>query len=558
VLLDVDYTSLDGRARPLGVRFDPALRNGRRGDRGRRAGATLLTVDRHAASALRTRPALRSLRPDVARGADVVQAARTRLTGRPGRRRLTLALAFAGTPAAARRAAAASLRAGFAATAAAFAAGWHGYLDSLSPAPAAAAPILGAYEASLMVLRASEDKRHPGASVASPTMPWAWGLGKLEKPSGAYHLVWSRDLYQVATAQLAAGDRAAAERSLTFLLAHQQKRDGSFPQNSDVAGRPHWTKLQLDEVAFPLVLAWQLGRADRRTYRRDVKPAANFLARRGPRTQQERWENQAGYSPATLAASIAGLVCAADLARRNGDTASAARWEASADRWNAGIERWTLTTNGPLSASPYYLRVTKDGRPNAGTPYDIGDSGPAKADQRRVVDPSFLELVRLGLRRPDDPNILSTLDVVDRELGVATPNGQLWHRFSFDGYGERRDGGPWDIGKPNTFRTFGRAWPIFAGERGEYDLANGQPGSATERLATMAGAANDGMLIAEQVWDGRAPSGRPGFAAGEGTRSATPLAWSHAQLVRLAWGIDAGAPVETPAIVACRYTGTRC
>jgi glucoamylase len=566
VLLDVDYRSLDGRARTLGVRFDPALRNGAGGDHGRRVGATLVAVDggrrpgapRPAASALRAAPALRGLRADVAGPRDVVQTARTTLTGRPGHRHVTLALAFGRTGAAARRTAARSLRVGFDAVAARYAAGWHRYLDSLAPAPTAAEPVRAAYDASLMVLRASEDKRHRGASVASPSMPWAWGDGSIEKPSGAYHLVWSRDLYQVATAQLAAGDRPAAERELSFLLERQQRRDGSFPQNSEVDGRERWAKLQMDQVAFPLVLAWQLGRRDARTYRRHIRPAADFIARKGPRSQQERWENQSGFSPATIAAEVAGLICAADLARANGDTASAARWEATADRFNAGIERWTLTTNGPLAAAPYYLRVTKDGQPNRATRYDIGDSGPSKADQRAIVDPSFLELVRLGLRRPDDPNVLSTLAVVDRTLGVATPNGTLWHRFTADGYGERRDGAPWGVGQPDTFRTFGRAWPLFAGERGELELASGDGAAAAQRLATMAATANDGQMIAEQVWDGRAPSGRPGFPAGEGTFSATPLAWSHAQLIRLAWGIEAGAPVETPAIVACRYTGTRC
>ena len=146
--------------------------------------------------------------------------------------------------------------------------------------------------------------------------------------------------------------------------------------------------------------------------------------------------------------------------------------------------------------------------------------------------------------------------MVDRELGVQTPAGQFWRRFSFDGYGEHRDGAPWGIGKPDTFQTFGRAWPLFAGERGEYELAAGQ--DAAPRLAAMAAAANDGGMIAEQVWDGRPPTGRPSFAPAPGTFAATPLAWSHAQLVRLAWSIEAGAPVETPSIVACRYTGLRC
>jgi glucoamylase len=131
----------------------------------------------------------------------------------------------------------------------------------------------------------------------------------------------------------------------------------------------------------------------------------------------------------------------------------------------------------------------------------------------------------------------------------------FWHRYNFDGYGETPDGGPWDISDPDTFRTIGRAWPIFAGERGEYELAAGQPG-AEGRLASMARAGNQGHMIPEQVWDQNPPSGKPGFVPGEGTFSATPLAWSHAQFIRLAWSIDNGAPVEQPSIVAARYGNT--
>ena len=71
----------------------------------------------------------------------------------------------------------------------------------------------------------------------------------------------------------------------------------------------------------------------------------------------------------------------------------------------------------------------------------------------------------------------------------------------------------------------------------------------------MAAAANGGGMLPEQVWDGRAPTGEPGFQSGEGTFSATPLAWTHAQLVRLAWSAEAGAPVERPKIVADRVHG---
>jgi glucoamylase len=141
-------------------------------------------------------------------------------------------------------------------------------------------------------------------------------------------------------------------------------------------------------------------------------------------------------------------------------------------------------------------------------------------------------------------------------LRVETQSGQVWRRFTFDGYGEQRDGGDWDIFPTSARQTLGRAWPLLTGERGEYELIAGQ--DARPRLRTIANTANDGLMLPEQVWDGRPPTGQAGYESGDGTRSATPLAWTHAQFVRLAWSIDAGRPVERPSVVACRYTGEEC
>jgi glucoamylase len=397
-----------------------------------------------------------------------------------------------------------------------------------------------------MVMAATEDKTYSGALIASPSMPWVWG--NIAGYSGPYHLVWSRDQYQVATGLLAAGDRGAAERATAYLWERQQKADGCFPQNSNLDGTPHWPNLQLDEVADPIMLSWQLRQFDDATWKH-VRAAAECILANGPVTQ-ERWENAEGYSPASIGAQIAGLVCAADIARRNGAAADADRYEAAADAFERQLDGWTKTTNGRLSPDPYYLRLSVDGHADAGTTYTIGDGGPT-IDQREVVDPSFLELVRLGVRRADDAGIRSTIAVVDRELGVDTPNGMFWHRYNFDGYGELPDGGPFD-GPGNT----GRAWPIFAGERGEYELSAGDVAAARGRLRSMAATANDGLLMPEQVWDQNPPSGSPGYEPGTPTFSATPLGWTHAQLVRLAWSIDAGRPVERPRIVECRYAAT--
>ena len=369
--------------------------------------------------------------------------------------------------------------------------------------------------------------------------------------SGPYHLVWPRDFYHVATAQKAAGDDAGARRLLDYLW-RVQKADGSWWQNTRVDGTEYWTNLQLDEVALPVVLAWWLGRTSADDWRH-VEAAADFIVAKGPKTEQERWENQDGWSPNTIATQIAALVCAADVARRNGAPAKAAAYEATADDWQRRVESWTATTTGPYSPRPYYLRVTKDGDPDAGTTYDLGDNNPAEVDQRAIVDNSFLGLVLFGVKRWDDPTVLNSLAVGDAQLASDLPGGRMWHRFTQDGYGETRDGGDWDIFERHEGQTLGRAWPLLSGERGEYELLAGR--SATSHLATIASSANDGLMLPEQVWDGRPPASA---TAGAGDRSGTPLAWAHAQFIRLAWSIAAGAPVERPAIVACRYTGQAC
>jgi glucoamylase len=577
LMVRVRFESLSGKRYHVYALYDPSLANNGNDDTGTSGAHVLLAGDSTAASALAASPAFTNTssgykdspsdgwqdlsadnRMDFqyasAPNGNVVQLARTSLNGRRGHQRMTLVLGFGRTTAAARGAASGSLKRGFAKARRSYGAGWRGYLGRLKKAPKSVAKYHSLYRSSVMDLAAHEDKTYPGGYIASPTMPWAWGLLTIDSqlPSGPYHLVWPRDLYQIATGLLAAGDRAGAERALTYMFTRQQKADGSMPQNTYVWGEQRWTSLQLDEVSLPIVLAWQLKRTSAGDYDH-IKRAANFIVANGPVTEQERWENQSGYSPATIASEIAGLICAADIARKNGDAASAQQWEAVADSWQHSVDGWTATSNGPYSPKPYYLRVTKDGNPNAGTTYSIGDGGPSNADQRSVTDPSYLELVRLGVKRWNDPTVVATQQVVDQRLSVNTPSGRLWHRFDFDGYGEQADGGPWDITDPNTHTTFGRLWPIFSGERGEYELLAGR--KASSELRTIARTANAGELIPEQVWDYRPPGGQPGFPAGEQTQSAAPLAWSHAQFVRLAWSIQGGHPVERPRVVACRYAG---
>ncbi|HEX8336191.1 MAG TPA: glucan 1,4-alpha-glucosidase [Pyrinomonadaceae bacterium] len=458
----------------------------------------------------------------------------------------TLALGFGKTTDEALSAARASLKKGFDACEAEYKKGWQDYLKSLRKV---APKYQKQYDMAAMVLKAHEDKTYRGAMIASLSVPWGGGASANESEVGGYHLVWSRDLYQVATAFVALGDKASAERALDYLFRVQQKPDGSFPQNSWLDGRPFWGSLQLDEVAYPLVLARELGRTDRETYTKHVRPAADFIVKNGPQTPQERWEEKSGYSPSTIAAEIAGLVCAADLARLNNDEASASIYLAAADEYARNVERWTVTTTGPHGDKNYYLRLSFNEDPDDGAPFDVGNGG-GTFDEREIVDAGFLELVRLGIRSPHDPLVAKSLDVIDRVIKVETPHGPGFYRYNHDGYGEMDDGRNWNWDGKYTGK--GRLWALLSGERGQYELASGRRASALRRLDTMSGFANAGLMLPEQVWD-RAASPRPWLKFGEGTGSATPLAWSMAQFIRLATNIQEGRNLDTPDLVAARY-----
>ena len=299
---------------------------------------------------------------------------------------------------------------------------------------------------SLLVLAAHEDKRNPGAVIASPTMPWVWGKlthrRRRTRAPAPYHLVWPRDLYQVATAEIAAGDGEPRRRARSTSCSTSSRRaDGSFPQNTQVDGRRSGRASSWTRSALPIVLAWQLGRTTPTTWR--ARRSGRRLHRRhGPGTEQERWENQSGYSPGTIAAEIAGLVCAADIARRNGDDgATPSATSAMADRWRAPSSAGRRRPNGPYSRRA--VLPAPDQGPPPGPRHDATASATAARrtlDQREVVDPSFLELVRLGVkraRRPGDPQHARGRR---RAAARQTPNGPFWHRFTYDGYGERCDG----------------------------------------------------------------------------------------------------------------------
>ncbi|MGI8919275.1 MAG: glycoside hydrolase family 15 protein [Pyrinomonadaceae bacterium] len=570
ILIDVQFHSA---AKPLCfcrlyLYYDPSLNNSGMHDSGWIDGEWLVTSDADKTSALTvtkyvlddstsgylgTSDGLTQLRrsgsvnPYIrADKGNVVQMARLRFPlGLPrSSERFTVVLSFGRNQREAIANGQASVRKDFEVAKAEYSQGWHEYVKSL--------PLVGEkyqpqFNMAAMVLKGLEDKTHRGAMIASPSNPWGGGANANEPMVSGYHAVWSRDLYHVATAFLALGDRAAANRALDYLFKVQQKPDGSFPQNSWVDGRPIGGGLQMDQVALPLVLAYQLERTDRRTWLKHIKPAAELIVSKGPATEQERWEEKRGYSPSTIAAQIAGLVCAAHFASINNDKLTGNRYLKRADEWLRQLESWTATTNGSHLKSSYYLRITEDPDPNDGDKIEI-NSGGGVYDEREIVDAGFLELVRLGIKPADDPLIVRTLNVIDKLIKAETPGGPGWYRYNHDAYGETANGGKYD-GRTGI----GRLWTLLTGERGEYDIANGSLSAARTKLNAMMSFANDGLMIPEQVWD-RRESPRAELQFGKGTGSATPLAWSMAQFIRLSVNIKSKHNVETPRIVAERYS----
>jgi len=563
LLIDVSFSGSADYS--LYVLFDPSLKNSGYGDTGFSQGDALVTQKGDVAAALVSAPSFTELTSGFAGTSDgytdllrhyaltqkyvraengnILQVAKL-----AKEKHFVVALGFGANAAVAVDTAKKSLQRDFSAVSTEYVAGWKEYVGGLRHVNARYERM---FQLSAMVLKAHEDKTYRGAMIASMSVPWGFSVKASEPTVGGYHLVWARDLYEVATGLLAAGDRAAAERALNYLFTVQQKPDGSFPQNSWLDGRPYWTALQMDEVAYPIVLAWQLGRTDADTWTKHVRPEAEFIVSHGPITQEERWEEVQGYSPSTIAAEIAGLVCASDIARRNGAQEDAEHYLRVADEWNANLEKWMVTTTGhlgaPGAAQGYYIRINNSADPNDGAKLDVRNGG-GIWDKRDVVDAGFLELVRLGIRPASDPIIAHSVEVIDSTIRTETPNGPGFRRYNHDGNGETYFGGPW-LGE-----GIGRLWPIFTGERGEYEIALGH--DPTPYLISMERFANAGGMISEQVWDQADPTASR-FVFGSGTGSATPLAWSMAQFLRLAVCAEEKRIVETPSVVADHFLKTQ-
>ena len=406
------------------------------------------------------------------------------------------------------------------------------------------------------MIRAHEDKTYEGAIIASLSIPW--GAERGDKDLGGYHLVWTRDMCHSATGLLAAGITDVPMRALKY-LAEMQKPDGGFYQNFWVDGEPNWLGIQLDETAFPVILAWRMHQA-KALENFDPYPmvlkAAGYLIEHGPVTPQERWEENSGFSPSTLAAHISALICAAGFARTKKQERTAKYLEEYADFLASHIEQWTVTTEGSLvsTIARHFIRIhpadAKDPVPNENANYGnlrLRNQPPeaqAIFPGKDIVDAGFLELVRYGIRKAGDVLFEDSLNVVDRLLKVDTEYGPCWRRYNHDGYGQRTDGSAF-LGW-----GYGHAWPVLTGERGHYELAAGR--DAGPYIRSMEGFASATLLLPEQVWSLPAiPAAH--MKLGRPTGGAMPLAWAHAEYLQLVRSVSDGRVFSLIDEVAERY-----
>lgn len=404
---------------------------------------------------------------------------------------------------------------------------------------------------SATVLKVHQDRTYCGAAVASLSVPW----GDSCQSRGGYHLVWPRDLVETAGALVAMEAYEEARDVLRYLIATQQQ-NGHWFQNQWLGGTPFWQGVQLDEAAFPILLASALherGALGDVPVQDMIRRAVGFIAREGPATSQDRWEEDAGVNLFTVAVAIAALVEGAVFL----DGEARAFALRLADAWNAHLEAWTYVEDTPLArhagVGGYYIRnaptdaLTRDMVQSETVLIKNLDHDPGLPASAQIAT-DFLQLVRYGLRAADDPAIVNTVKVVDRLLRTDTPSGPVWHRYNDDGYGEHDDGAAFD----GSGR--GRGWPLLTGERGHYALAAGE--DVLPYLEAMMAMGNPSGLIPEQVWDSD-PIPAHGLEPGKPSGSAMPLVWAHSEFVKLCHSRALGRPIDRPAAAWDRYQGKR-
>jgi glucoamylase len=416
---------------------------------------------------------------------------------------------------------------------------------------------LNRYRVSTAVLSTHRDEAS-GAMIASLSIPW--GFAKGDDDLGGYHLVWPRDLVETAGGMLAAGGISSAKSVLDYLVAVQEA-DGHWAQNSWLDGRPYWGGIQIDETGFPILLYDMLLRSgaidppDRARYTRMIRDAAAYIVRNGPVTQQDRWEEDSGYSAFTIAVEISALLAAAEAMAAAGEAAIAKYLTETADSWNEQIDDWAYARDTEiaqrLGIDGYYMRIGYSSGDASARSHGLipiknrPDSGEV-LEAGLLISPDALALVRFGLRAADDPRILNTVKAIDSLLRRELPAGSYWYRYNDDGYGEHDDGEAFDG------TGTGRLWPLLTGERAHYELAAGRPDEARRLLAAMEASASSGGLIPEQIWDS-ADLPKHELFLGRPSGSAMPLVWAHAEHIKLLRSLRDGEVFDMPPQTYRRY-----
>lgn len=415
------------------------------------------------------------------------------------------------------------------------------------------------FHISAAMLRVHESKRHPGGLIASLSIPW--GFNKGDDDLGGYHLVWPRDLVQIAGGLLAAKAWADARRVLNYLMVIQEA-DGHWPQNMWLDGAPYWHGIQMDQTAFPVLLVdlihreAKLSEMELKQFWPMIRKAAGYIVVNGPVTEQDRWEENAGYSTFTLALEINALLIAADYAELNNEPQLAAYLRETADAWNSNIEKWTYVTKSDLArfvgVDGYYVRINSKESFDSEVPSEslltISNRPPGEntCPASEMVSPDALALVRYGLRAANDPGILNTIKVIDATLKMESVHGPVWYRYNRDGYGEHDDGSPFDG------TGVGRPWPLLTGERAHYEIAAGNFEYAASLLKTIENYANECGMIPEQVWDSKDIPDLELFF-GKASGSAMPLAWAHAEYIKLCRSLKSKKIFDMPPHAKQRY-----
>lgn len=408
------------------------------------------------------------------------------------------------------------------------------------------------------VLHICESKRYAGAIIASPTIPW--GNENNDPSTGGYHLVWPRDLVETSGAFLAIHSKENSLRILNYLLSIQEN-DGKWNQNTWLNGKPYSTGKQMDECALPVILAYgcyKEGYLDKtllENYISKLKKALLYLIHKGPYTQEGRWEEpHRGYSPYTFATEIAALILGAKLVEAYDLESLAQNCLAHADKWNRDLDHFCYVTDTQLSqkvgVEGYYVRSNPKNIKASDLKNEYMELKHYAGSIKNVclaelVSTDALELVRFGLRSPHDPRILNTIKVIDETLKVETPFGPGWHRFTYDGYGERPDGSGYKE------KGIGRLWPLLTGERAHYEIAAGNFEYAEKLLQTMEKFSENG-LFSEQVWDVE-DIPEKNLYLGRPTGSAMPLLWAHAEYIKLVLSLEAKKVIDMPDEVQKRY-----